>query len=52
MTATPLRSVLNWDSRGKPWASLVFWSNHYGPMAAREQILDHEFIFVVVVFIK
>lgn len=51
MTATPLRSVLNLDSRGKPWTSIVFWGNHYGPVA-REQFLDHEFPFILVVFNK
>jgi hypothetical protein len=50
MTATPLRSVVNWDSRGKLWASLVFWSNHCGPVV-REQLLAREFIFILV-FLK
>ena len=51
MTTTPLPSVLNLDSSGKPWASLVFWSNHYGPVA-REQLLDREFLLILVVFNK
>jgi hypothetical protein len=33
----------------RPWASLVFWCNHYGPVA-REQFLDREFLFILVVF--
>jgi hypothetical protein len=51
MTTTPLPSVLNLNSRGKPWASLVFWSNHYGPLA-REQFWDRELLLILVVFNK
>jgi hypothetical protein len=51
MTTTPLPSVLNLDSRGKPLASLVFWGKHYGRVAG-EQFLDREFLFILVVFNK
>ena len=48
VTATPLHSVANLDSRRKPWTGLVFWSSHYGPLV-REQLLGPEFLFILVV---